>query len=96
MADTPAASTHRQHNPAAKQHIAEVVDAAYAAAGLPRTQRASDEDSHMHGAVGYGYSTYAGRGVGEDGLPEALYQRYDDTRERLEPPTKRPRASGGQ
>jgi hypothetical protein len=94
-ADTPAASTHRQHDPAARQHIAEVVDAAYAAAGLPRPQKASDDDSNMHGAVGYGYGMYAARVTAADGLPGALYQRYDNTRELLEPPPKRPRALGG-
>lgn len=85
-------STHRQPDPAAKQHIAEYVDAAYAAAGLPRPRRASEGAGR--GAAGYG-QTYAGQATTADRLPETLYQRYDDTRERLEPPAKRPRPSRG-
>lgn len=95
-ADAPAGSAPRHPDPAAKQHISEVVDAAYAAAGLPRPHRASDDVSGLHGAAGYSQHRYAGRAAaGEDGLPQTLYQRFDDPREMLEAPLKRPRPSGG-
>lgn len=89
--DTPAASAPRQPDAAAKQHIAEVIDATYAAAGLRPPRRGSHDGMSegpggMHGAAG----------VGHDDLPHTLYQRYDNTRERLEAPAaKRPRPSGG-
>lgn len=88
--DTPAANAaHRQPDAAAKQHIAEVVDAAYAAAGLRPPRRGSQERMpEALGAEAAGY-TY-------DDLPQTLYQRYDNTRDRLEPPPpKRTRPSGG-
>lgn len=91
-ADAPGGSAPRQPDPAAKQHILEVVDAAYVAAGLPRPRRPSDDVSGLHG---YSHRTYAGRGAGDDGLPQTLYQHFDDPRERFEPPAKRSRPSGG-
>lgn len=96
-ADTPG-STHRQqpaarHDEAVQQHVAEVVDAAYAAAGLPRPRRDSDSDRHQAAAAAAGYGT---QHIDADELPGTLYQRYDTAREGREPPAaKRPRPSGG-
>lgn len=90
-ADAPGGSAPRQPDPAAKQHISEVVDAAYAAVGLPRPRRASDDVSGLHGCS---HRIYAGQ-AGDDGLSQTLYQRFDDPRERFEPSAKRSRPSGG-
>lgn len=96
-ADTAAGSTQRRqpaalHAAAVQQHMAEVVDAAYAAAGLPRPRRGSDGDLH-NAAVAAGCGT---QHADADELPATLYQRYDTVREGMEPPAaKRPRPSGG-
>lgn len=96
-ADTPAGSTHRQqpaalHDAAVKQHMAEVVDAAYAAAGLPRPRRGSEIDDDL-GLNAAGYRGQPPAGV--DDLPATLYQRFDTARDGVKPVVKRPRPSLG-
>ena len=72
-ADTPAGSTHKhtaaQHNPAARQHMAECVEAARVAAGLQPTIRDDEADG---GHVVDALQTHQ-----HADLPATLYQRYD-------------------
>lgn len=108
-ADTPAGSTHKQaaakYDPATRQHLAEYVEAAYAAAGMAPSGLAGyggDGDDDLQGGD---YTQQQRRRPAaaeeEETLPHTLFQRYDTGRDvpsssGLGPPAaKRPRPSGG-
>lgn len=82
-ADTPGSSTHQhaavQHQQK-KQQMAEYVEAAYAAAGMPPPNRPAYDSGY-----GGGYGTAAEySGLDHSSayeIPETLYQRYDMGRE---------------
>jgi len=82
-ADTPGTSTHQhaavQHQQK-KQQMAEYVEAAYAAAGMPPPNRPAYDSGY---GGGYGAAAeYAGLDhTSAYEVPETLYQRYDMGRE---------------